>query len=128
MSTLTDDGLEWLGQKTRDAVSTRIDAIAIGTGQNETRDASSLGNQVYRSDYSASNVEFVPASEPGSYEGRIEVQGGTEVAAKTSVSEIGIYAGGAGGGGVLVGVDAFEPIEIGAGHTERFSMPVIPSR
>jgi len=128
MATLTDDGLVWLGDKALDDVNTRIDAIAVGTGQNESGDASTLGNEVYRADYTMANVEFVDVTGPGAFEGHIEVQGGTEVPANTQITEIGVFAGGDGGGGTLVIIDEFDPIEVGDGHTEEFTSPATPTR
>lgn len=128
MATLTDDGLVWLGDKALDGVDSRIDAVAVGTGQNESGDASSLGNEAYRADYTMANVEFADVSGLGAFEARIEVQGGTEVPAKTEISEIGVFAGGAGGGGTLIVIDEFDAIEVGDGHTEEFTSPATPSR
>jgi hypothetical protein len=46
----------------------------------------------------------------------------------TRISEIGIFAGGAGGGGTLVVIDQFADITVEDGHTEEFTVPFDPSR
>lgn len=128
MVTTTNVGLEWLGDKTLDKVSSHIDTIAVGTGKNESRDATTLGNEEYRADDSTSVVEFVETGDQGQYEARIEVQGGTEVPANTKITEVGVFAGGGGGGGTLAIIDEFDYIEVGDGHTEEFVVPATPIR
>lgn len=128
MTTVTDDGLEWWGDKSIDNVSTRLDAIAVGTGTNEATGASTLGSEAYRSNYTNSNVQFVETGATGEYEAIITVKGGTEVPAGTSITEVGVFAGGQGGGGTLVAIDEFSAITVENGHTEEFTVPVDPSR
>ena len=44
----------------------------------------------------------------------------------TKISEIGIFAGGAGGGGTLVVIDQFADVTVEDGHTEEFTVPFDP--
>lgn len=128
MTTVTDDGLDWLGDKSLDRVASRIDAIAVGTGTNESNGASALGNEEYRSNHSNNNVEFVETGATGEYDAIITVKGGTEVPAGTTITEVGVFAGGDGGGGTLVAIDEFAGVTVEDGHTEEFTVPVDPSR
>jgi hypothetical protein len=123
MVTVTDSGLEWLTDKTRDGASSRVDAVALGTGTNESTTATALGNEVHRGDDSEPAVSFVETDQT-TYEARITVTGGTEVPAGTAISEIAVLAGGAGGGGTLVVIDQFDAVTVEAGHTERFDVPL----
>ena len=128
MTTVTDDGLEWQGDRAISDNTSKIDAIAVGTGQNESTGASELGNEEHRSDVNSSNVELIETGDLGEFEAVITVKGGTEVPADTDVTEIGVFAGGIDGGGTLVIIDEFAAVTVEGGHTEEFTVPVNPQR
>ncbi|AYM00278.1 hypothetical protein PhiH1_155 [Halobacterium phage phiH] len=127
MTTVTDDGLEWQGDRAISDVP-KIDTIALGTGQNEENGASELGNEVHRADVNNSNVELLETGDLGEFEAVIRVKGGTEVPANTEISEISVIAGGSDGGGTTVIIDEFASVPVGDGHTEEFTVPVNPQR
>jgi len=127
MTTVTDDGLEWQGDRAISDVP-KIDTIALGTGQNEENGASQLGDEVHRTDVNNSNVELLETGDLGEFEVVIRVKGGTEVPPNTEISEIGVLAGGSDGGGTLVIIDEFAGVQVEDGHTEEFTIPVDPSR
>lgn len=124
MTTFTDDGQEWVSDKIHDDVTDRIDTIAVGTGTgSESGDASQLADEVYRSDDSNNNVEFLDDGDTGEREATIVVNGGTEVPPNSQISEIAIIAGGADGGGTVVFIDEFADVTVEAGHEEAFTIP-----
>lgn len=127
MTTVTDDGLEWQGDRAISDVP-KIDTIALGTGQNEQNGASQLGDEVHRADVNNSNVELLETGDLGEFEAVIRVKGGTEVPPNTEISEIGVLAGGSDGGGTLVIIDEFASVPVEDGHTEEFTVPVNPQR
>jgi len=123
MTLLTDDGREWYGAKGIDAVATRLDTVAIGTGtDSEQPGASTLADEVYRSTVPTENVEFTEGDDVGVVEAAIEVKGGTEVPAGTEVSELAVIADGDGGGETVVWIDEFDGVTVNVGIGERFSM------
>lgn len=124
MTTTPDNGLEAIGDLLKDAVA----YVALGAGQNESTTATSLGDRQYTAQVSNSNVEVVETGVTGEYEVVIRVKGGTEVSGGTEISEMAIYDGDPGGGGVLLQIDEFPSVEVEAGHTEEFTIPVDPRR
>lgn len=127
MTTVTDDGLEWQGDRAISDVPA-IDTIALGDGQNETNGASELGSEIHRADVNNSNVELLETGDLGEFEAVIRVKGGTEVPPNTEISEIGVFAGGSDGNGTLVVIDEFAGVVVEDGHTEEFTVPVNPQR
>lgn len=129
MTLLTDDGREWYGDKAIDAVATRLESVAVGTGSgSEDPDSSTLANETYRNDISSANVEIVEVDAVGSLEASIEVTGGTEVPAGAKITELGVFADGVNGGGTLVWIDEFAAVTVEGGHTEVFSVELQHTR
>ncbi len=124
MTILPDIGLERRG----DLVKSDIAYLAVGTGSNETVGATDLGNRVYKSQVSNSNVEIVETGSTGEYEAIITIKGGTEVSGGTQISEMAAYSGDPDSGGILLTIDEFPAVEVEAGHTEEFTIPHDPSR
>lgn len=123
MVTLTDTGLEWLGDKVIDNVSTTLDTVAVGSGNGESATATSLGSQEFSADSGTSIVEFVETGTEGQIEARIEVTGGTEVPAGVTITEIGVFAN-----TDLIFIDEFNGVTIADGQSEEFVLPLIPER
>jgi hypothetical protein len=129
MTTTTDDGLEVIGDLLIGNSSVIIDALAVGTGSgSEATDATSLNNEIFRGAVSNNNVETVETGQTGESELIIRVKGGLEVPANTSVTEVGAFTDGVGGGGTLIFIDNFAEVIVEAGHTEEFTIPVDPQR
>jgi hypothetical protein len=124
MTVHTNAGKEWHSDKAHGDVATAIDTIALGTGTgSEDDNTTALASELYRSDRSNANVEFVETDPTGGREAHITVQGGTEVPADAKISEMAVIAGGTGGDGTVIFVDEFGDITVEAGHQERFTMP-----
>lgn len=129
MTTITDGGLEIIGDLLIGSVSGQIDALAVGSGTtSESKTAASLDNEKHRATVSGGNVELIETGQTGEIELIIRVKGGLEVAAGTSISEVGVFFNGASGNGTLAIVDNFSPVIIEAGNTEQFAVPVEPTR
>lgn len=124
MTTTPDEGLEAIGDLLKDA----IEYVGLGTGTNESTTASSLGNREYLAQPSNSNVRLVETGSTGEYEIIIEVTGGTEVGGGTNITEIAAFLGDPDAGGDIFAIDEFAGVEIEAGHTEEFTIPVDPQR
>jgi hypothetical protein len=128
MTTITNVGLTALDDALIDPSAARIDTLAIGTATgSEAPDATALGAEVFRSDIADGNVELVQTG-GGERELTIRVSGGSDVAGGTTVSEVGVIVGGAGGGGVLAAIDNFSGVTIETGDVESFSIPFSPER
>lgn len=124
MTTTPDDGLEAIGDLLRNTVA----YVGLGTGQNESTTASTLGNREYLVQTSNSNVELIETGSTGEYEVVIRVKGGTEVPGGTAISEMAIFDGDPDGSGTLLNIDEFGAKTVEAGHTEEFTIPVNPQR
>lgn len=124
MTTIPDEGLEATGDLLKDAIA----YVGLGTGQNESTTASALGSREYLAQTSNSNVRLVETGDTGEYEIVIEVTGGTEVSGGTNISEIAAFFGDPDSGGEVFAIDEFDAVEIEAGHTEEFTIPVDPTR
>jgi len=129
MTTITDNGLEVVGDLLIGAVSGQIDALAVGSGtDSESTTATALNNEEHRAAVSGGNVELIETGATGETELIIRIKGGLEVPAETAISEVGAFFNGAGGGGTLLFIDNFNSVTIESGHTEEFTIPVDPRR
>lgn len=124
MTTITDDGLEFVGDRLIGNSSAVINTVAVGTGQNESSDATALGNQEYSATDSSNNVEILETGTTGEIEFVITLKGGTEVPANTDVTEIGLFTD----DGTLVVIDEFSGVTVEDGRTEEFVVPLDPQR
>lgn len=126
MTTTTDLGLEWIGDKTIDNVNDSISKIAVGSGSgNESTVASSLANEVYRGDVADSNVTQVESSATGRFDTEVVVTGGVEVPANTVITEIALFSG----SGVMIVIDDFDSgVTVGAGVKQSFQIRFNPTR
>jgi len=124
MTTTPDTGLEAIGDLLKNAVA----YVAIGSGQNESTTATSLGNREYFAQVSNTNVDVVETDTDGGHDVVIRVKGGTEVPGGTDISEMGVFDGDPTAGGSLLYIDDFGAVEVEAGHTEEFTIPVEPQR
>ena len=123
MATVTDDGLIWYHERTIGDAEGAIDQIALGTGvDSESETAEELDNEIYRGVVDDNNIRFQTIDDtPTKMEAIITVRGGTEVPSGTEVTEFCIRVSDE---DVLVALDNFLPVEVEAGHTEEFTMPV----
>jgi hypothetical protein len=125
MTTLTDVGLEAIGDILLGLTQSRIDSLAIGTATGtETQTATALGNEVFRANVSETNISLVDSGPGGQLEASIVVKGGLDIPAGTSVSEVGVFSGGAGGGGRLVYIDELPSVTVQLGDSEQFTVPI----
>lgn len=124
MTTTPDDGLEAIGDLLKNAVA----YVGLGTGNNESTTASTLGNREYLVEASNTNVELIETGSTGEHEAVIRVKGGTEVSGGTAISEMAIFDGDPDGSGTLLNIDEFAAKTVEAGHTEEFTIPVNPQR
>jgi hypothetical protein len=118
MTTITDTGIETIADLLIGDVTGGVDTIAIGTGQNESATATSLGNEVFRATPADSNVELINSGS-GEAELAIRVKGGTDVSAGAAISEVAIIKN-----TDIIIVDEFQGVTIETGHTEEFTVPV----
>jgi hypothetical protein len=118
MTTLTDNGLEGIADLLIGNISGGVDALALGTGQNESASATSLGNEVFRATPADSNVELIDSGS-GEAELAIRVKGDVDVPAGSAISETGVEIN-----GNLALIDTFQNVIIETGHTEEFTVPV----
>lgn len=129
MTIITDNGLEVVGDLLIGTASGQIDALAVGTGTgSESTTATALNNEVHRAAASGGNVELIETGGTGESELTIQVKGGLEVPAGASITEIGAFVNGVGGGGTLLFIDNFNPVTVGTGDTEEFIIPINPRR
>ncbi|MFC7323260.1 hypothetical protein ACFQMF_01570 [Halorubrum rutilum] len=124
MTTLTDQGLEAIGDRLREAVA----FVALGSGQNESTTATGLATREYLADVSNNNVELVETTTTGAFEVIIRVKGGTEVAGGTAISEMAVFDGDPDADGVVLAIDEFAAKTVESGHSEEFTIPVAPGR
>jgi len=126
MSTTTDDGLEWIGDKTIGKRSGEIEEIAIGTGSgSEGTNASSLANEEYRGEVSDSNVNRSESNATGQFNIEVIVTGGLEVPGNIGITEIALFAT----DGTLIVIDEYDSeITVGAGEKRSFQMTFTPTR
>lgn len=124
MTTITDNGLEFVGDRLIGNNSAVINTIAVGTGQNESNSATALGNQEYSATDTSNNVEIVETDTTGEIEFAITLKGGTEVPPNTEITEIGLFTD----AGTLVVIDAFSSVTVEDGRTEEFVIPLDPQR
>lgn len=128
MTTITNAGLTAFEDVLIDPSSAQLDTIAIGTASGtEDSDATALGAEVFRSDIADGNVKLIQTG-GGERELAVRVSGGSDVAATTEISEVGVFIGGAGGGGVLAAIDNFSAVTIESGDVQSFSIPFAAQR
>lgn len=114
MTTATDTGLE----KVSDEILDLYDEVAVGTGQGESTDATSLASEEYRGSVDDNNIEIQETGSTGEYEVAIEVGGGLEVTAGAEISEMGLFID-----GDLILIDEWAGVTVEQGHRETFTMP-----
>jgi hypothetical protein len=124
MTTITDDGFEAIGDVLLGLTATRINAIAVGTGTgSETQGATALGNEVFRASKSDPKTSFADSGPGGQLEVTIAVTGGTDVAANTGISEVGLIED-TSGKSRLVAIDELPQVVVENGDIENFTLPV----
>lgn len=129
--TVTDDGLEWIGDKTLDQDSTddeKVRYVAVGTDSTTPASGDTqLGTEIHRqiADFNESNAT-------GGYDAVITVSGGTEVDPGTTITELGIFAGtdtdDGTNEGTLILREVISGVTVEAGHREQFTIPLDFSR
>lgn len=125
MTTITDNGLEWLSDAALGFNSEEIDAIAVGTGAgNEGTGATSLTAEEYRADQTSEDVVFIETDATGAFEAIITVTGDQEVPAGTEITEIAVFAGETDANPTMIVIDEFAAVTIENGHTEEFTIPI----
>ena len=117
-STITDDGLEWLGDRAAGLASGPIDAVAVGTGT----DPPSVDDEGLQAE-EARDLDGVFEAGPGIEEYAIEISGGLEVPADTEITEFGLFAG-----NTLVLREVRAPVTINAGERSEFRVPLEQTR
>lgn len=124
MTLLTDDGKDWYGTITNPTTSTDdIASVAIGSGSgSENVSATSLGNREYIADYQDAPVDFIDGSALGEVTAVIEVTGGTEIPAGTTITEMAVLAGLSGSTSFFVYVDEFSGVTVQSGSTRSFEL------
>lgn len=94
--------------------TTTIDKMGVGTGSTSpSASDTSLDNQVYRASSSDSSVTIARTQNTGEFEATITVNGGTEVAAGTDITEFGVFTA----NDVLVYRDTISALTVQAGET-----------
>jgi hypothetical protein len=123
MVTVIDDWLERVSDILLGKTDDEIHEIAVGTGTgNEGSNASSLANEVYRSNKQNSNCWFEETGSTGQFRAHLEVTagGGTanvSVPGENDITEIAVFSK----SGQMVVIDEFaSPVTIPTGHTEEF--------
>lgn len=124
MTTVTDNGLEFVGDRLIGNSSAVINTVAVGTGKNESSSATGLGNQEYSATDTSNNVEILETGTTGEIEFVITLKGGTEVPANTDITETGLFTD----DGTLVVIDEFSSVTVEDGRTEEFVIPLDPQR
>jgi len=117
-STITDDGLEWIGDRAAGLASGPIDAVAVGAGT----DPPSIDDQELQEEQ-ARDLDGVFEAGHGIEEYAIEVSGGLEVPADTAITEFGLFAG-----DVLVLREVRAPVTVNAGERSEFRVPLEQTR
>lgn len=126
MTTATDAALDWYQNRSIGNSSAVVDTIAVGSGTgSESSTSSGLSSEEYRASTSDQNVEITKTANLGEVDVTIEVTGGTEVAAGTEISEMMAYISAE---NIVVAVDNFSGVTVGAGETEQFSFPLVIER
>lgn len=111
---VTDDGLQFVTEKSIDETDDFIREIAVGTGNSTPATGdTSLDNEIHRQE-----AEFNTSG--SQYDAVVTVSGGTEVTPGTTIQELGLFTR----DGDLVIREVIEGFVIGAGHREEFTMPV----
>jgi len=129
MTTITDGGLEVVGDLLIGTASGQIDALAVGSGTgSESTTATALNSEEHRAPVSGSNVELIETGPTGETELSIRIKGGLEGPGGTPIAEIGAFFDGAGGGGELTVIDNFNPVTVESGDAQEFILPVNPRR
>lgn len=129
--TVTDDGLEWIGDKTLDQDSTddeKVRFVAVGTDSSTPASGDTqLGTEVHRQ-----TASFSESNATGGYDAVITISGGTEVSPGTTISELAIYAGTANDDGTDEGTmilrEVISGVTVESGHREQFTIPLDFSR
>jgi hypothetical protein len=129
MTTITDVGLEAIGDVLIGNQPVGIDALAIGTGTGtESVDASALGSEVFRTNVSTGKAELIESGPTGETELAIRFTGGLDVPALAPITEAAAFINGSGGGGAMVLIDNFSKTEVETGDTEEITIPLDPLR
>jgi hypothetical protein len=125
MTTLTNVGVEAIGNILLGLTQARIDSLAIGTATGtETQTATALGNEVFRANVSETNISLVDSGPGGELEASIVAKGGLDIPAGTSISEVGVFSDGAGGKGELIYIDNLPSVTVELGDSEQFTVPI----
>lgn len=122
MTILTEDGSVHLLDRLISNVNP-IQYVAVGTGTNEDKTATDLGNRIYSDDDSVSNVTFI-RQDDATLEAIIRVTGGVQVSPGTTITEVGVYTDDPSGNGTLIFIDSFTGVTVDPGHTEEFTIPI----
>jgi hypothetical protein len=129
MTTITDSGLEVVGDLLIGTASGQIDALAVGSGTaSESTTATALKTEEHRAPVSGSNADVTETGPTGETELSIRIKGGLEVPGGTPIAEIGAFFDGAGGGGELIAIDNFNPVTVESGDAQEFILPLDPRR
>jgi hypothetical protein len=122
MTTTTDAGLSVVADLLIGATSTPVDALAVGTGSNESAAATSLANEQFRSNVSNTNVD-IQSTGAATVEFAIGVVAGSDVPVGTQITEVAAFFNGSGGGGTMLVIDSFPAVTLQSGNIERFTIP-----
>lgn len=125
MTTITDDGLEAIGDILLGLTQSRINEIAVGTATgSEVASANALGNEVFRADQASTKTSFADSGTGGELEVTVAVTGGTDVPANTQIAEVGVFEAGSGGSGRLIVIDQIPAVTVENGDIEQFTVPI----
>lgn len=91
--TFTDDGVEWISQKSvDDSVTSVIHTIAVGTGTSSPIGSDeTMESEVYRTNRENANCTVDVTSNLGEVRATITISGGTEVPDGTTITEFGVF-------------------------------------
>jgi hypothetical protein len=127
MVTVVDDWLERLSDIVLGNVDDEIHEVAVGIGTgNEGTGASSLANEVYRSDKTHGDCFFEEIGTTGEFRAHLEVTAGGGTANvsvsnpdENDITEIAVFTE----SGQMVVIDEFaSAVTIPSGHTEEFTI------
>jgi hypothetical protein len=120
MVTTSDAGLDYYRDSVLGSVGGELDTIAVGVGSDpESTTDASLTQRVYAS--SGIDVDFIDGTAPGEYAGIIEITGGDQIPAGTTITEMNVIVGAI---GLPLARDVFNGTTLNASYTEEFEMPI----
>lgn len=130
MTTLTDDGLDYLAAHAVGGIDEDINTVAVGTGTApEAQTNTELDNEIYRATAAEDNARFVENDDdPTRHQGIIEVTGGMEVADGTEITEIGLVVPRGDAPDILVLREVRSPAIVDAGHVVSLGLPINANR